>query len=111
MRLATLVVVQGTKPAWQIVRDDAGLKLVGELRMGDATAVWTTLRRLADERAEGRLDIDLADAVIVDGAIMSLLVEVRAALSERNIRSEIVGASDRLKPIVHLYRGDDAPLP
>ena len=109
MRLATSVVVQETKPAWQIVRNDAGLKLVGELRMGDASPVWRTLRRLADERAEGRLDIDLTDAVIVDGAIMSLLVELRAALSARNVRSEIIGASDRLKPIVHLYRGDEAP--
>lgn len=103
--------MQETKPAWQIVRDDASLRLAGELRMADATPVWRTLRRLASERAEGKLDIDLTDAVIVDGAIMSLLVELRAELSARNIRSEIVGASDRLKPIVHLYRGDEEPRP
>ena len=96
---------------WQIVRTGAGLKLVGELRMVHATSVWRTLRSLADERAEGTLDIDLTDAVIVDGAIMSLLVELRATLSARNISSEIVGASERLKPIVHLYRGDEPPRP
>ena len=96
--------------AWQILRTDAGLKVVGELRMTDATPVWQTLRRIAGERADGSFDIDLTDAANVDGAIMSLLVELRARLSARNVRAEIVGASERLKPIVHLYRGDEPSL-
>lgn len=103
----------GTAPAWQVVPTDAGLRLVGELRMPDATRVWAAVRALADERAgrsEGRFDIDLSEAAIVDGAIMSLLVELRAELAARNIASELVGASERLRPIVHLYRGDDRPL-
>lgn len=106
--------MQDAVPAWQILPTDAGLRLVGELRMADSTAVWKTLRTLAGERAErgeGRFDIDLADAAIVDGAIMSLLVGLRASLSRRNIRSEIVGASDQLEPIVHLYGGDETPQP
>jgi phospholipid/cholesterol/gamma-HCH transport system permease protein len=103
--------MRGRDPTWQILQTDTGLKLVGELRMVDATPVWKTLRTLAGERTGGTFDIDLTDAVMVDGAIMSLLVELRAALSARNVHAEIVGASERLKPIVHLYRGDEPPRP
>lgn len=98
-------------PAWQALPTDAGVKLLGELRMVDATPVWRALRRLAGERAEGTFDIDLSGAAIVDGAIMSLLVELRASLCARNVRAEIVGASERLEPIVHLYRGDEPSRP
>jgi phospholipid/cholesterol/gamma-HCH transport system permease protein len=100
-----------SEPAWQILQTDAGLKLVGELRMADATPVWRTLRRLAGQRAGGRFDIDVSDAVTVDGAIMSLLVGLRAALSSRNVHVEIVGASERLEQIVHLYHGHEPPRP
>jgi phospholipid/cholesterol/gamma-HCH transport system permease protein len=98
--------------AWEILQTDAGLRLVGELRMADATPVWKTLRKLAGQRAPaaGTFEIDLTDATTVDGAIMSLLVELRAALTVHNVRAEIVGASERLKPIVHLYRGDEPPI-
>jgi len=102
---------------WQILQTDAGVKLVGDLCMLDATPIWRTLRRLAPLRSPSgaEVDIDLTDANTVDGAIMSLLVELRAAFAARNVRAEIVGASDRVRPIVHLYGGDappvDVPLP
>ncbi|HSO35679.1 MAG TPA: ABC transporter permease [Labilithrix sp.] len=102
--------MQTSPPAWQILQTDSALKLVGEFRMVDAAPVWKMLRGIAEGRADGRFDIDLTDAVIVDGAIMSLLVELRAALSAHNVRAEIVGASERLQPIVHLFRGDEPPL-
>ena len=120
--------MQETAPAWRILQTDTGMKVVGELRIADASPVFSRLRSVLGDlvtheaRApEGRsdraetggatFDIDLTDAVIVDGAIMSLLVELRATLSARNIHAEIVGASDRLKPIVHLYRGDEPTQP
>lgn len=96
---------------WQLLLTDGGLKVIGELRIGDAPAVWRALHELTGERTEGRLDIDLADAAIVDGAIMSLLVGMRTSLAARNVRSEIVGVSEHLRPIVHLYRGDEPPQP
>src|SRR5208283_556458 len=58
----------------------------------------------------GRLDFDLSGAVAVDGAIMSLLVDLRASLAARGVESEIIGASDRVRSLVHLYRGDEPPL-
>ncbi len=101
-----------TVHAWQILQTDAGVKLVGDLCMPDATSIWKTLRRLATVRpASGaEVDIDLTDASTVDGAIMSLLVELRAALAAHNVRAEIVGASETVRPIVHLYGGDVPPI-
>ena len=101
-----------TGQRWQILQTDAGVKLVGDLCMLDATPIWKTLRRLAPLRSPRgtEVDIDLTDANTVDGAIMSLLVELRATLAVRNVRAEIVGASERLQPIVHLYGGDVPPV-
>ncbi len=93
--------------ASQITRSEDKLKLVGELRIADATALWQTLRGHGSVQRGGKLDIDLSDASVVDGAIMSLLVELRANLSARGIQSEIVGGSDHLREIVHLYGGDE----
>jgi phospholipid/cholesterol/gamma-HCH transport system permease protein len=55
----------------------------------------------------GKLDIDLSGAKVVDGAIMSLLVELRAELGRRGVASEIVGASTRVEPVVKLYEAKD----
>jgi phospholipid/cholesterol/gamma-HCH transport system permease protein len=101
-----------TVHGWQILQTDAGVKLVGDLCMPDATSIWKRLRRLATVRppSGAEVDIDLTDARTVDGAIMSLLVELRAALAARNVRAEIVGASERVRPIVHLYGGDVPPI-
>ena len=91
----------------QIVREHGKLKLRGELRIADATELWRELREQASRAGKERLDIDLSEAGVVDGAVMALLVELRDDLFVRGIPSEIVGASERLKSIVHLYRGDE----
>ncbi len=83
------------------------VKLGGELRLADAPAVWQSLRAAGEEARASRLDIDLADATIVDGAVMALLVALRASLTARGLACEIVGASSRLVPVVHLYGGDE----
>jgi phospholipid/cholesterol/gamma-HCH transport system permease protein len=95
---------------WQIERGDAKLELAGELRMADAVAIWRTLRGLAADPGP-RLDLDLSRAATVDGAIMSLLVDLRASLAARGVRCELVAAPERIRPIVHLYRGDEPWLP
>jgi phospholipid/cholesterol/gamma-HCH transport system permease protein len=95
---------------WQIERSVDRLGLAGELRISEATPIWRGLTA-AVAQADTRLDIDLAEAKIVDGTIMALLVELRASLVARGIRSEIIGASDQLLPVVRLYRGDRPSLP
>jgi phospholipid/cholesterol/gamma-HCH transport system permease protein len=96
--------------AQQIVRQQDCLELTGELRMADATDVWRKLSALSATSPESRrLDIDLTGASVVDGAVMSLLVELRRELAERGIASEIRGVSEHLRPILHLYHGDEPP--
>ena len=92
-------------------RSPERVKLGGELRIADATAVWRSLRAASEEARGPRLDLDLAEASIVDGAVMALLVDLRAALAARGVACEIVGASSRLSPIVHLYGGDERAAP
>ncbi len=92
---------------WQISRSNGRIELAGELRVGDGAAIWKQLRELA-ARPGPRCDLDLADAVLVDGAIMALLVELRASLAARGVACELVGAGERLRQIVHLYGGDEA---
>lgn len=94
--------------SWQIVRADARLEVAGELRIGDSVEIWQALRALIEPPAL-RLDLDLSNAILVDGAIMSLLVATRRVLAARGVLSDIVGASPRIAVLVHLYRGDEPP--
>jgi phospholipid/cholesterol/gamma-HCH transport system permease protein len=96
--------------AWQIARRDDRLDIAGELRIVDAARIWQALR--AESAHPGpALDLDLSGATAVDGAVASLLVEHRARLVGRGVRSEIVGAPERIAAIIHLYHGDEPPLP
>ena len=95
---------------WQIVRRADRLELAGALRMADATAIWRTLQRLTESPGP-TLDLDLAAVTVVDGAIMSLIVEVRGSLVTRETRSEIVRVPERVLPIVRLYHGYAPPRP
>jgi phospholipid/cholesterol/gamma-HCH transport system permease protein len=94
--------------SWQIVRAGARIEIAGELRIADSVDIWQTLRALAESPGT-RLDLDLSQATLVDGAIMSLLVATRSALAARGVLSEIVGAPPRVAALVHLYRGDEPP--
>jgi len=75
----------------------------GEVRMGDAVPFWRAVLDAAKDQRGGKLDIDLSGAKVVDGAIMSLLVELRAELARRGVSSKLVGASHEVEPIVQLY--------
>jgi phospholipid/cholesterol/gamma-HCH transport system permease protein len=91
----------------EIVRSGDRYALIGDFRIADAMSVCRFFREHTSAPHGRRLDIDLSQAPIVDGAIMSLLVELRATLSSQGILSDIVGASERLQAIVHLYGGDE----
>jgi phospholipid/cholesterol/gamma-HCH transport system permease protein len=93
---------------WQIERNARGLALEGDLRIADAVPIWQRLRELA-ANARAPLELDVTRATAIDGAIMSLLVDLRAELAGRGLRAEIVGAPEPLQPVIHLYRGDVAP--
>jgi phospholipid/cholesterol/gamma-HCH transport system permease protein len=101
----------GGTELYEIARRDGAVRLAGELRMADAADIWRSLRSHVEAQRAGRLDLDLSDARVVDGAVMSLLVELRAELALRGVASTIVGADEHVRPLVHLYGGDLPPRP
>ena len=95
---------------WEIARSGERVMLGGELRIADAVPIWNRLGELVASPG-AHLDFDLQATELVDGAIMSLLVDLRASLVAQGTSSEIIGAPARVEPIVHLYRGDRPPEP
>lgn len=76
--------------------------------MQDAADLWAAMRTLTSQ-AGPVLDIDLAGVVAVDGAVMSLLVEIRDELAQRGVKCTIVGAPEKIRPLVLLYGGEETP--
>ncbi len=89
--------------------DGGAIKLRGDLRMPDATEIWHDLST-ATASAQGRADFDLSGARVVDGGVMSLIVQLRAEMAERGVSCEIRGANQRVEQLVHLYKGDEKPV-
>jgi phospholipid/cholesterol/gamma-HCH transport system permease protein len=100
----------GRLVSWTIQRSNARIEIAGELRIVDGKAIWHQLQASTVAPAR-RLDLDLAAAQIVDGAIMGMLVDVRASLVARGVLCDLVGAGERLRGLVHLHHGDDVPKP
>lgn len=87
------------------------LALSGELRLVDAGRIWTRLRKLTRSARPRQLDLELSDVSFIDGAVMALLVELRADLVRRGVVCELVGATDRFQDLIALYGGDAPPAP
>ncbi|HEX7839846.1 MAG TPA: MlaE family lipid ABC transporter permease subunit [Kofleriaceae bacterium] len=86
------------------------MELGGELHFADAVPIWRAMCT-ATARADRELDLDLSRATGIDGAIAALVAATRTALIARGVRCRIVGASEQLRPIVHLVHGDELPRP
>ncbi len=98
------------RPSFAIELTDDALRLRGDLEMRDAAAIWAELSRsLATAKRGKKLELDLSGVDIIDGGVMSLVVQARAELSQRGVRAEVVGASERTQALVHLYGGDEKP--
>ncbi len=96
--------------AWHIDTSPGRISLIGAFGTAEAAAVWASLQRNARALHDGvRVDLDLAAASAIDGTVMALLVDLRAALARRGITAQITGATERLGGLVHLYGGDRAP--
>ena len=96
----------------RLTRFEDRVELSGTFQMASAASVWRTLSALVSGDVKvPRLDIDVSRVTAIDGAVMALLVEWRAELASRGIVSEIVGASDLVRPLVHVYEGDRPPRP
>lgn len=83
------------------------LRLRGRLELADAVSLWSELRRLDGGAARGQqLDFEMSGVEVVDGGAMALLACRRAELHRRGVRSEFVGAGERVQRLIHLYGGD-----
>src|SRR5689334_22906914 len=82
---------------WTLIRTDQRVELAGVLRVDDAARLWRTLRAHA-ARATTELAIDLGGVTAIDGAAMSLLVDLRASLHARGIACELRNVPEALRP-------------
>lgn len=94
---------------WSLRRDGDALRLHGELTVDDAAGIWRELRAAVDAEEKRALTIDLSKVTVIDGAVMALVVELRADLAARKVPVEIVGANERIESLANLYGGHDGP--
>ena len=91
---------------YTIEKDGTTIRLTGDLRMYDASAIWKGVRAQT-EGASGSLVFDLSQVNTADGGVMALLVELRTELAGKGVSAELVGANKRVEKIVELYSGHD----
>jgi phospholipid/cholesterol/gamma-HCH transport system permease protein len=91
---------------YEVQRDGGTIRIAGDLRMHDAGAIWRDLRTATGD-ASGSVVFDLTKVEAADGAVMALLVELRAELAVRGVKAEITGANEHVETIVNLYSGHD----
>jgi len=91
----------------EIDDSNAELRFTGRMSLRGASSLWLELKKLEPMTpAGGTLNFDMSGVEAVDGGAMALLAHARAELMQRRVRSEFVGASERVQQLIHLYRGD-----
>jgi phospholipid/cholesterol/gamma-HCH transport system permease protein len=85
----------------------AVVHLRGDLKTARAGQVWKELRKQLHKQTRGQkltaIDIDLSEVTAMDGAIVALMLELRADLGRLGLRAEITGANERVRPLIDLY--------
>jgi phospholipid/cholesterol/gamma-HCH transport system permease protein len=94
-------------PGFQVDRidlasDRVALRFAGELRFRSCFASWDAVRRLLVPPAP-KLDFDLSAVEGLDGGATALLLELRAEAAAAGSKTEIVGASGRVRSMLELY--------
>ena len=86
---------------------EAELRIFGGLHFAEAGPLWSKLRELEAQASNGqRLDFEMSGVESIDGAAMALLACMRGELHQRGVKSEFVGASERIQEVIRMYRGD-----
>lgn len=100
---------EDTTARWSLRRVHDAVQLEGELTVDDAAAIWRELRASVHAEEQRPVTIDLSKVTVIDGAVMALVVELRADLAARKVPVEIVGANERVEALANLYGGHDGP--
>jgi phospholipid/cholesterol/gamma-HCH transport system permease protein len=91
---------------YQIQKEGSTIRLSGELRTHDASAIWRDVCKQTDG-VSGALAFDLSEVRATDGGVMALLVDLRSELASKGVQAELVGASGNVRTIVDLYSGHE----
>ena len=81
------------------------LALTGPLHLGTAKQLSEALE-LASSEPGARLDLDLTQAIELDGAAMALLVHWRSRLQSKGVDCSLIAQSERARALIALYGGD-----
>lgn len=101
--------VPADAPRFEVERRPEAIVVRGKLAMRDAGAFWARLEGMT-QKAGRRLDIDISQVERLDGSIVSLLAEKRAALSAEGVECEILGAGSDALLLLRLYGALDPPV-
>jgi phospholipid/cholesterol/gamma-HCH transport system permease protein len=92
---------------YQIQKEGSTIRLSGELRLHDASAIWRDVCQQT-EGVSGALAFDLSEVRVADGGVMALLVDLRSELASKGVQAELVSARGNVQTIVDLYSGHEA---
>jgi phospholipid/cholesterol/gamma-HCH transport system permease protein len=90
----------------------AKLSLSGRFAFEHVAETWTELRRHLDaaKRPDGAVVFDLVGVTAMDSGTMALLVHIRDELAAQGIAADFLGGPESVEALVHLHKGDVAPL-
>ena len=88
-----------------VSRHGQRLALTGPLHLGTAKQLSEALE-LASSEPGARLDLDLTQAIELDGAAMALLVHWRSRLQSKGVDCSLIAQSERARALIALYGGD-----
>ena len=92
---------------YRVRREGDTIRLVGDLSIHDAAAIWRDVRE-ETEGASETMVFDLSNVHAADGGVIALLVELRTELVARGVQVEFTGSNVQVKTIVNLYSGYEA---
>jgi PAS domain S-box-containing protein len=95
---------RGFEPASQILRQGEGLELMNELRDGIDAMLAEERRLLEDRRARSRVDAKIADAALIVGVLLALILGMIASLVTRWHNSKRQRAEQELRRVNRALR-------
>jgi phospholipid/cholesterol/gamma-HCH transport system permease protein len=91
----------------EVAPEGAAVRIRGSVALPEAAALWARVQPIASRvSSPGTLHFDMSQVEAIDGTAVALLSHLRAELQQRGVRSEFMGASQRVQDVIHLYRGD-----
>jgi len=91
---------------WQATSgaDELEVTLAGQITIEDAPALWKRVAEILDRlRRYERVQVDLAEVELIDGACVALLVHLQSELRHRRVPCDLVGSNHEIQRLLTLY--------